>query len=189
MTYGVFDTGRGPGASAARKTAARHNVPAFAIPTGPAVLVCANANARLQQSLTSLNIPTDVARRSAENFLIGTLVHEHMHAAIACAVDRDGRAAWHLLDPGTESLGRNLNEALAAWAQRFYFANDADMYDECTRYIENGTYPNWPYAGAETVETLYQDAGLPEIRSLVRLLRTDPEIAQRRFDELVASPS
>jgi TIR domain len=155
--------------------------------TAPAILLCANAFGRLTSALRADGQPDGGAQERAAALMVATLVHEHAHAAIATGLDQQGLAATAA---GTSlwSAGASLNEALAAWAQRHYYRDDAVLYQECSRYIEAGDYPDWPYRGADTLERLYAVEGLVAIRRLVHMLRETPRIAQREFDALASAP-
>jgi hypothetical protein len=59
------------------------------------------------------------------------------------------------------------------------------MFQAVTDYITAGEYPEWPYRGAETVERMFQDKGLPGVRGLIAQLRDDPAFAQDHFNTLV----
>ena len=153
----------------------------------PAVLVCSNAFQRLQTSLRAQGQDDFAASRNAARFLFTTLVHEHFHAALATGIDRDGHAPSTAGDRHRWSAATALNESLAAWAQMDAARDEPDLFRNCADYIATGEYPEWPYRGAQTLEREFQDHGLGSIKSLVSLLRTDPEIAQRHFDEMVQS--
>ena len=96
-----------------------------------------------------------------------------MHATLATGLDRDGLAA---ATAGTDlwAAGKNLNEALAAWAQRHFFRDDPSMSVECSRYIAAGDYPAWPYRGADALEAAFAADGLAAIRQAVHMLRASP---------------
>ena len=40
------------------------------------------------------------------------------------------------------------------------------MYSSITEYINSGDYPDWPYRGAEKIEEVYKEAGLPGVREV-----------------------
>jgi hypothetical protein len=156
------------------------------VPSGtPAVYVCAAAFERLVTRLREGGMPQNAASARAAAFLTATLVHEHMHAALATGLDRDGLAA---ATAGTDlwAAARSLNEALAAWAQRHFFRDDPGMSGECSRYIAAGDYPAWPYRGADALEAAFTAEGISVIRQAVHMLRSSPEIAQREFDARMA---
>ena len=110
-----------------------------------------------------------------------------MHAVLATGLDRDGLAAA-TAGTGLWAAAGNLNEALAAWAQRHFFRDDPGMYGECSQYIAAGDYPAWPYRGADALEAAFTAEGISAIRQAVHMLRSSPEIAQREFDARMALP-
>ncbi len=75
-----------------------------------------------------------------------------------------------------------LNEALAVWAELHFVRGDATMEQLVWDYIRAGEYPDWPYAGASRIESLYTSAGIDAVRQLIGQLRDTPELAQRDFD-------
>ena len=153
----------------------------------PAVYVCAAAFERLAGQLREGGMPEDAVPARAAALLTATLVHEHMHAALATGLDRDGLAAA-TASTGLWAAARRLNEALAAWAQRHFFRDDPEMSSECSRYIAAGYYPAWPYHGADALEAAFTAEGISAIRQAVHMLRSSPEIAQREFDARMAAP-
>jgi hypothetical protein len=153
----------------------------------PAVYVCAAAFERLACQLREGGMPEDAVPARAAAFLTATLVHEHMHAALATGLDPDGLAAA-TAGTGLWAGARSLNEALAAWAQRHFFRDDPEMSGECSRYIAAGQYPAWPYRGADALEADFTTEGVSAIRQAVHMLRSSPEIAQREFDARMAVP-
>ncbi len=153
----------------------------------PAVYVCAAAFERLAGRLREGGMPEDAVPARAAALLTATLVHEHMHAALATGLDRDGLAAA-TAGTGLWAAARSLNEALAAWAQRHFFRDDPGMSGECSRYIAAGDYPAWPYRGADALEAAFTAEGISAIRQAVHMLRSSPEIAQREFDARMAVP-
>jgi hypothetical protein len=104
------------------------------VPSGtPAVYVCAAAFERLADRLREGGMPEDAVPARAAALLTATLVHEHMHAALATGLDRDGLAAA-TAGTGLWAAAGNLNEALAAWAS----------------VISSGTIPLCPASAAGT---------------------------------------
>jgi hypothetical protein len=187
-TFGVFVSARLREADARISELAKRN----GWPSGVSLagshktLLSMNALERYRQNLVDSGIDEPRVDQMARDFFTSTLVHEHFHGIAETGVDRQGRAsaAW---DIGGWEDGSDLNEALAAWAQRHYFRNDADMFQAVTDYITAGEYPEWPYRGAETVEKIFQDRGLlPGVRSFITQLRDDPSFAQHSFDALVS---
>ncbi|GAA0947127.1 hypothetical protein GCM10009558_062660 [Virgisporangium aurantiacum] len=182
LTYGAFTMGDAASTEAIGRGAADQGVPRFVVPAGPAILICADAFERVTTSLTDAGMARDAVRTHTNGLLGCTVVHEHLHAAVATGLDRDGYAA------PAAALSRSqawqcVNEALAAWAQSHFVRSDQALYDACSAYIRYGEYPDWPYRGAEAVERMYQQDGLQAVRALVAQLRADPEGARRRLDE------
>jgi hypothetical protein len=154
--------------------------------SAPAVLICRNAFERVTSGLREQHLAEEETRQLAQAFLTSTLVHEHTHAALATGLDNQGLAAT-AAGTTTWADGHNLNEALAAWTQRHYHRDNPLVFAECSRYISTGTYPSWPYAGADVLEKLYGATGMKEIRQYIHMLRQTPEIAQQKFDSLASA--
>ena len=51
-------------------------------------------------------------------------------------------------------------------------------------YIRAGSYPDWPYRGAEYIEHLYLEKGMEVVRELIADVRLHPEAAQAKLDAL-----
>ena len=117
-------------------------------------------------------------------FLIATLIHEHFHAILATGTDKQGNASWAAKNWDEWQKGDLLNESLAAWVERHFFRDNETMFANITEYIHSGSYPDWPYSGAERIEEIYKNQGLPGVRALIHRLREDPHFAQEIFDEL-----
>jgi hypothetical protein len=64
--------------------------------------------------------------------------------------------------------------------------DNVDVRERVWDYIRSGAYPQWPYAGAAIIEDAYGKQGIEEVRSLIRLLRTDPLAATAWMREWVA---
>ncbi|AKJ10148.1 hypothetical protein ABB07_08965 [Streptomyces incarnatus] len=188
LTFGAYTHGGGQDTARIQQAASRNGVPDFAIPTaGPKVLICANAFDRLVASLMSDGLEHDAAHQHAEKFLLATLVHEHLHAALAIGLDENGQTSPSARNANEWRQARNLNESLAAWASLDFSRDDLGLFDACWEYIQRDTYPQWPYRGAERIEEMFQEQGPAALRSLIRLLREDPEVAQRRFDTALSA--
>ena len=148
------------------------------------ILLCANAIERYKIELIDLGVDKHEVDAMAAWFLVAILVHEHFHGIIATGIDRHGKGSWASKDWNEWQKGNALNESLAAWAERYYFRNNDTMLSNITNYIQTGQYPEWPYRGAEKVEEIFKNQGLPGVRELIRKLREDPQYAQEYFDEL-----
>lgn len=185
-TFGVFVSARlREGDTRISELAKRNGWPGgFSLAGSHKTLLSIKALERYRQGLLESGVDEQRSKHMAQMFLTSTLVHEHFHGIAETGVDRQGRAsaAW---DIGGWESGSNLNEALAAWAQRHYFRDNAEMFQSVTDYINAGEYPEWPYCGAETVEKIFEEKGLPGVRSLIAQLRDDPAFAQDNFDALV----
>jgi TIR domain/von Willebrand factor type A domain len=189
-TYGAFTSGVGPAGAGLRQALERGGIPGSILPPAtPAVLICADALDRLAGSLRECGVEPDIAQQRAMAFLFATTVHEHFHAAVATSVDSAGHAPFAATDPDQWQAGSRLNEALAAWAQWHAARDDPALFADCAAYIRAGDYPGWPYRGADALEEEYQERGLAAVRAWVAMLRTDPEVAQAAFDEMVTARS
>ncbi len=185
-TYGIF-------ASAVSERATRYLLELARDrnwPTGIAlagchkVLLCANAFERYKSALLDLELDPQQADQLAEWFLTATLVHEHFHAVLATGTDKQGNISWAANNWEEWQKGYALNESLAAWVERHFFRDNGTMFAHITEYINSGSYPGWPYLGAEEIEEIYKQNGLPGVRALILRLREDPQFAQEMFDEL-----
>lgn len=148
------------------------------------VLLCANAFERYKSELLALGADKQKVDEMAAWFLVATLVHEHFHGIAATGIDQHGKGSWASKDWNEWGKGNSLNESLAAWAERHFFRNNVDMFENVTEYIQSGDYPDWPYRGAEKIEEIYKGQGLRGVRALIDRLRVDPEIAQQTFDNM-----
>ncbi len=120
------------------------------------------------------------------------LLHEHFHAIIETGSSWDVIGTPGLADASRLSSAIALNESLAVWVEWHYvrqhggLRNSACDVDEVKRalwaYIRCGDYPNWPYRGAERIESMYSRDGIGSVRSLIYRLRADPVSAQHDFD-------
>ena len=54
---------------------------------------------------------------------------------------------------------------------------NAEMEELVWSYMKRDEHPDWPYAGAEWVEEVYQEHGLDGVRAIISGLRDDPEAA------------
>ncbi|MBR1194113.1 VWA domain-containing protein [Bradyrhizobium sp. AUGA SZCCT0160] len=142
------------------------------LPNTDRVLLCGNALDDFRATLTK-HQKQNVARL----FLRSILVHEHFHAFLETAPMSNGKPP-----PGPNFLeqwnaAKPVNEALAAWMQVHMARDNQPLSSMIGQYVSAGSYPEWPYAGAETIETVYQKDGIEEIRNLIGKLRTDPPLA------------
>jgi hypothetical protein len=126
------------------------------------ILVCIDAVKRIKEKLynSSSNEYRDIVL--AHRIALAVLVHEHFHAAIATALDYDGRPPLGSQRLDYWQKGIALNEALATWAERHFFRHDLEMSEHIENYVRSGVYPSWPYSGAEYIERIYQSGGIPQ---------------------------
>lgn len=117
------------------------------------------------------------------------LIHEHFHAILAIGLDSDlALAAGAQLASWQAALP--LNESLAVWME-LHFARDNPnpiLRGLLLSYIHIGSYPAWPYRGAEYIENLYQEKGLEAVHELIAEMRQHPEAAQAKLDALSKIP-
>jgi hypothetical protein len=152
------------------------------LPGTDRVLLCGDALDDFQAVLNKQGLGHNAARL----FLRSVLVHEHFHAFAQTAPMEDGapppgprfRDHWNDASP--------VNESIAAWMQLHMARDDVDVRERVWDYIRSGAYPQWPYAGAAIIEDAYGRQGIEEVRSLIRLLRTDPLAATAWMRERMA---
>jgi len=190
-TYGVFLMGTAASAQVQfQATLTRSNWPKQAALSGQdKVLVCLGAIDRLRQKMQQESLGETKALELSRRFALAVLVHEHFHSALATGIDRNGHTPLGPQRLDEWETATKLNESLAAWVERHFFRQDPEMVDHIDAYIRSGEYPSWPYRGAETIERLYQQGGLPTVRGWIQYLRDDPVNAQKEFDERVTSTS
>jgi hypothetical protein len=145
------------------------------------ILLCMSALDRFRSELEARNDKKE-AEDLTRTFGLSVLIHEHFHAAVATGLDRYGKPAMGAENSGRWQSAAPLNESLAVWCERHFFRSDPRMLELIDRYIGSGTYPAWPYRGAEIIESFYLAEGTPAIRKWINHLRDDPENAQRSFD-------
>jgi hypothetical protein len=110
------------------------------------------------------------------------IIHEPFHALLEIGLDSHRTTAVGAQFGEAWRVALGLNESLAAWME-FHFAREKpDLMDVVQAYIHAGQYPNWPYRGAEYIESLYQERGIEAIRELIANLRQDPKSTQAQFD-------
>jgi hypothetical protein len=182
-TYGIFAPSRSGTTDVAlfRWAGDQGLAQALTLPSSDRVLFCLGAADRFAAFLREGMADAAAADLMGAMFQRCVLVHEHFHAAAACALDADGTAPR---GPGqTEwATALALNESLAVWMELHYVRGDAAMEELVWEYIRSGTYPEWPYAGAARLETEYGASGIDAIRRWVHRLRDTPDLAQKDFD-------
>jgi hypothetical protein len=118
-----------------------------------------------------------------------TLEHEHFHSILEVGLDANQMPAR--ANPDGWKHATALNEALAAWME-VHYRRHADALGApedvgaaqaaVSAYIRAGDCPDWPYRGAEVLETLYSEGGLHVVRDLVPKLCEDPRGAMLHFE-------
>jgi hypothetical protein len=143
------------------------------LPGTDRVLLCGESLDDFRALLTERGEHLNVARL----FLRGVLVHEHFHAFLETAPTNDGRppAGPGFLDHW--NAAKPVNEALAAWMQVHMARDDQALSAMIAGFVSAGSYHEWPYAGALTIESVFKKKGIKEIRSLINTLRSDPLLA------------
>jgi hypothetical protein len=155
--------------------------PELALPNSPRVLLCLGAQRHYETMLQQQRTDLSAIHALSRAFRRSVLIHEHFHAIIETglgqpATDQTG------LDSDHSSASR-LNEALAAWMELHAARSDAELTRLVWEYICAGRYPQWPYRGAEHIETIYQQQGISGVRNWINRLRAEPTAAQASFDE------
>lgn len=157
----------------------------FTLPQSPRVLLCLDARQRFEDQLAHEH-PND-RTELAKLFQRCILIHEHFHAILALGLDNDGALA-----AGTHSASWQaavpLNESLAVWMELHFARENPKLTDLVLSYIQSGTYPDWPYRGAEYIENLYQGKGIEAVLELITEMRQLPEVAQAKLDTLSNIP-
>lgn len=129
-----------------------------------------------------LGIDNPLSQAVTDRLVESVLVHEHFHAVIHEGVDPGLTPAATGWDAALA-----LDESLAEWAEMHFVRSHAMLLDAVVAHSRRGGYPDWPYAGAAWVEEVFKNRGLDGVRELIRGFRSDPQAAQRKFDEFVAS--
>lgn len=171
-TYGVFLPA---GIEADRHFAtwaSKHNISEFlTCPGSDRVLLC----------LDSIRQVTLQMSNSDERWMVrrSILIHELFHAAILSAIGQDEsrRAA---LRKATQ-----VEEALAVWLEFDAARGSLQMRNLIQKYAASGKYPEWPYAGMSTVESIFSVGGREAIQTLIQQLTANPASLQTEFDVLV----
>jgi hypothetical protein len=122
---------------------------------------------------------------------LAVLVHEHFHALAETGADSDGLPSKGPLQSRAWSAASPVNEALAAWMECHALRKLGPLLSTPEQgaraeaavwaYVRSGTYPAWPYRGAEQVESLYRQEGIAGVRRLVYQLRDAPAVAHEQF--------
>lgn len=151
-------------------------------PQSSRVLFCLLAQERFEKETERVLADRRIARQMACDFQRSVLIHEHFHAILETGLDEKRSPANGVKFDEAWREASPLNESLAAWMELHNARQNHDLMKLVWSYIQAGTYPQWPYRGAEKVETLFQEKGMSAVRDLIRSLRRDPESAQAAFD-------
>jgi hypothetical protein len=183
-TFGIFaSAGASTVDDALMRIASKNKWPAaISLPGSHKVLLCTKAVDRYRSKLLDAGISEGDSDQMTEKFLVSTLVHEHFHGIIETGVDSHGAASVASMQSEEWRASSAINESLAAWTQRHFFRDDPTMFEVMTGYINSGEYPEWPYKGAEAIETAFKLGGLARVRRVFTKLREDPQLAQWEFE-------
>jgi hypothetical protein len=186
-TYGVFLPASAVSAqNQFNQTLSEYGWPKQAgLPGQGKVLVCNDAIQNIREKLVKMRSDETSTASLTDRIALAVLVHEHFHAAIATAIDRDGRLPLGSQRWEDWQEGSALNESLAAWAERHFFRQDREMSTHIDGYIRTGEFPEWPYRGADFIEEVFWRGGLPSVRGWIQYLRDDPVNAQKEFDSQI----
>ena len=154
----------------------------FTLPQSPRVLLCHGARQHFERQLSQEQ--ADERQELAKWFQRLVIVHEHFHAILQTGLDTLRAPAAGSQSETVWGMAASLNESLAAWMQLHCARGNAKLTELILAYIQAGPYPQWPYQGAEYVETRYQQRGIEAVRELIAQLRQDPRNAQAEFDAL-----
>jgi hypothetical protein len=188
--YGIFASARSAAAQERleRMTQAARLSAAMVLPGTNKVLLSVDAVNALTAELKAAG-EADADRR-ATDLLRLVLVHEHFHAALAGGLDGQGHVASAGRWPDRWERGAALNESLATWSELHFARNDPWLTARVREYINAGSYPDWPYRGADRVEQIFDAGGnLAGVRELIRCFRSDPALAQELFDNAAPGTS
>jgi hypothetical protein len=188
--YGIFASARSAAAQERLEhmTQAASLSAAMVLPGTNKVLLSVDAVNALTAELKAAG-EADADRR-APDLLRLVLVHEHFHAALAGGLDGQGHVASAARWPDRWERGAALNESLATWSQLHFARNDPWLTAWVREYINAGSYPDWPYRGAERVEQIFDTGGnLAGVRELIHCFRSDPALAQELFDNATSGNS
>ncbi|MCL4528590.1 MAG: hypothetical protein M1282_04165, partial [Chloroflexi bacterium] len=183
-TYGIFVPANSiPTDDQLKRWAFDRGVPTeLTFPGSARVLFCLMAQERFEKETETVMADRRIAVQLARDFQRSVLIHEHFHAILETGIDDKRSSARGAKFEGAWRAASPLNESLAAWMELHNARQNHDLMELVWSYIRAGTYPRWPYRGAEKIETLYQKNGIDAIRDLMRNFRRDPESAQATFD-------
>ncbi len=187
-TYGIYAPPSSfPADTALSQWAFAHTIAAqLTLPHSPGVLLCLDACQRAQEQLGQEGASEPDRIELAVLFQRSVLVHEHFHALLEAGLDhhRPPALGTHPVEAWRAASGGN--ESLAVWME-LHFARTIqrpDLMELVWSSIQAGSYPDWPYRGAEYLERLYQRRGGEPVCQLISSLRQTPEMAQTPFNTL-----
>ena len=151
-------------------------------PQSSRVLFCLMAQERFEKETEKVLADRRIAHQVARDFRRSVLIHEHFHAILETGLDEKRSSAKGVKFDEAWRAASPLNESLAVWMELHNARQNHDLMELVWSYIRAGTYPQWPYRGAEKIEMFYKERGIDAIRDLIRSLRSDPEAAQAEFD-------
>lgn len=153
-------------------------------PNSARVLYCLMAQERFEKETEKVLVDRRKAHQMACDFQRSVLIHEHFHAILETGLDEKRSSANGVKFGEAWRISSPLNESLAAWMELHNARGNRELMALVWSYIRAGTYPQWPYRGAEKIETMYQRGGIDSVRGLVCSLRRAPESAQAEFDAI-----
>lgn len=153
------------------------------LPKTPRVLFCLNAHQSFETKLRQKSYAPLESLFLAIKFQRSVLIHEHFHAILETGLSVARAAASGPKSKEAWRAAFCLNESLAAWMQLHAARQDEQLTPLIWEYINAGSYPEWPYRGAEKIEEIYQKEGIDKIRAIIEAIRQDPKNAQDVFDK------
>lgn len=159
------------------------NIPTeLTLPQASRVLFCLNTYEQFEKKLQEGSVSYRESRQLARDFQRCVLIHEHFHAILELGLDEKRQSATGLAFPEAWRAALGLNESLAVWMELHAARKNPKLTELIWAYIRAGSYPEWPYRGAEWIENVYQQHGVKGVRELITSLRNDPKSAQIAFD-------
>jgi hypothetical protein len=183
-TYGIYIPANSlPTDDRLKRWAFDRGVPTeLTFPQNSRVLFCLTALEQFEKALEKFSAERQKVQQMAREFQRSVLIHEHFHAILETGLDEKHATATGVRFEDAWRSASPLNESLAVWMELHAARQKPELKQLVWDYIQAGSYPQWPYRGAEKIEALYQQQGIEAIRSLILSLRRDPEAAQIGFD-------
>lgn len=153
-------------------------------PQNSRVLFCLRALEKFEKTLEETSTERQKVQQMARQFQCSVLIHEHFHAILETGLDDKSSTATGVGFQEAWRSASQLNESLAVWMELHAARQNSELTRLVWSYIRAGSYPEWPYRGAESIEAMYQQQGIDAIRDLMRSLRRDPETAKAAFDSI-----